>query len=112
MEILQCVFIESFCVSILAVFELVQSLDTNYLKVNEGLFSKKNGRYAYTKRHFFEKTTQFRFQLLQKCNLKAVKKSYKKKKIRCVWVLKKNADAYRCFDILTPIDRVLLRIVA
>ena len=103
---------ESFCISILAVFELSESLDTNYLDETENFFSKKNDKYDYcTKQQLLEKTIQFRFKLLQKCNLKAEIKSQREKKIRCVWVLNKNVYAHRCFDISIPVNRVLQHIV-
>lgn len=95
-ERLQCFFVESFCTAILAVFDLSRSLGDNPLETYETFFFKKNSKRAgRVKQNFLEKTTQFRLKLLQKCNLKAVQKGCREKKIRATWFLHKNVGVRR-----------------
>ena len=95
-ERLQCFFVESFCTAILAVFDLSRSLGDNPLETYETFFLKKNSKRASrVKQTFLEKTTQFRLKLLQKCNLKAVQKGCREKKIRATWFLHKNVGVRR-----------------
>lgn len=111
-EALQCIFVESFCASVLSVFELSELLDVNYLEANRFFFFKRNGRQGYcVRQQLFEKVTQFRFKLLQKCNLKAVKKSSREKKVCCVWFCKKNVGTHRCFGISTLTNKALQCII-
>ena len=84
---LQCIFIESFCIAVLAVFELSKSLGASELSPNEIFHSKRESEQAYcVKQRILDKTA--RFQLLQKCNVKVIKKSCATKKIRYVGVRK------------------------
>lgn len=103
-EKLQCIFIESFSTAILAVFELSKSLDV--------VFLKKNGKHSCcVKRHIFDKTTQFRLKLLQKCNLKAVEKSFIAKKICYVPFPQKTVEVRKFFGVSALVSKVLQSII-
>lgn len=106
-ERLQCIFIESFCTAILAVFELSKLLSAKKLALNEVFIFKRNGKQVCcSKQRIINKTAQFRFQLLQKCNLKAVKKGSTAKKIRYMWFIEKNVGVRRFFGASSFINRV------
>lgn len=110
-ERLQCIFIESFCISILAVFELSKSLDANFSEVKV-FFFKRNSKYAScAKKHLLEKIAQFRFKLLGKCNLKSIKQGCREKKVRFTWFLRKNVCGQPLFRISTITSRVLRCII-
>jgi hypothetical protein len=141
-EQLQCIFMESFCVAVLAVFDLSDLLEVNKLKAKGskcecgiiqqlvGVKYKKSGRsfsstkfclkkiwatnkvvYNQLKSQHFQKMLRFRFNLLQQCNLKTVKKNYKKNKTRCVWVVKKHTGDPTFFGITTLKDRIFQHII-
>ena len=146
---LQCIFMESFSISVLAVYEISKSSGSTTPGVDGKYFStmsmkreyylnqqlvgtryKKSGKSFKVKKdlpkkaiitdtiknqlklELQEETLKFRFQLLQQCNMKTIRKNYKGNNIRRVWIPKKNSGEYRPLGIPTLRDRVLQQIVA
>jgi retron-type reverse transcriptase len=147
-EKLQCIFIESFCVSILAVLETSNSNGAETPGMDGKCFSTlsrkryeyclqqiKGTRYHMSNKSFkvkkdlpsraivshelndklkvqlSEETTNFRFKLLKKCNLKTIRNNYKGNSVRRVWVPKKNANEFCPLGISTIRDRILQQII-
>lgn len=111
-ERLQCVFIESFCIAVLAVFELSKSLSAKKRSPNEVFFFKRRVKQAHqVEQHILDKAAQLRFQILQQCNLKAIKRSQKANEARCVVPSQKNFDVCRLFRAFPFTNRVLQRVI-
>lgn len=147
-ERLQCIFLESFSISILAVYEISKSFGAktpgvdgkyvstismkreNYLNLQlTGTRYQRSGKSFKVKKdlpkkaliteeimkqlklELSEETLKFRFQLLQQCNVKTIRKNYKGSNIRRVWIPKKNPGEYRPLGIPTLRDRALQQIV-
>ena len=147
-ERLQCIFMESFPISVLAVYDISTSskastpgvdgkyfstmkikrerylnqqlIGTRYQKSGKSLRVKKNlpkkavinnEILKQLKLELSKETLTYRFQLLQQCNMKTIRKNYKGNTIRRVWIPKKNSGKYQPFGIPTLRDRVLQQIV-
>lgn len=147
-ERLQCIFLESFPISVLAVYEISKSSGANTPGVDRKFFKTlndkrnefreemlKGSRYQKSGKTFKvkkdlplkaritdevlkqlkleleEETLKFRFKLLQQCNFKTLRKSYKGSAIQRVWIQKKTLGDFRPLGIPTLRDRVLQQIV-
>ena len=99
-ERLQCIFIESFCIAVLAVFELSKAA------LDEVSFFKRS-----CKQYVLNKTAQFRFQLLQKCNLRVILRDCEAKKIRFKRFPQKNVEVQGSLKVYSFINRVLQRVL-
>jgi len=147
-ERLQCLFLESFPISILAVYEISKSSGANTPEIDGKFFKTlsdkrnefrremlKGTRYQRSgktykikkelpskaivtdeilkklKSELANETLQFRFKLLQQCNLKTLRKNYKGSNIRRVWIPKKKPSEFQPLGIPTLRDRVLQQIV-
>lgn len=147
-ERLQCIFLESFSISILAVYKISKSLGANTPgidgkffktlknKKDEFLQTKLKGtRYQKSSKTFkikkdlparaiitnemlkqlkfelAEETLNFRFKLLEQCNLKTLCENYKESSIKQVWISEKTWRNFRFLGIPTLRDRVLQQIV-
>lgn len=148
-ERLQCILMESFSISVLAVYDISKSsgastpgvdgkhfstmkikreyylnqqlIGTRYQKSGKSLKIKKDlpknavindEILKQLKSELSEETLKYRFQLLQQCNMKTVRKNYKGNNIRRVWIPKKHPGEYRPLGIPTLRDRVLQQIIA
>mgnify|MGYP001799392096 CR=1 FL=1 len=148
-ERLQCIFMESFPISVLAVYDISKSSGASTPGVDGKYFStvkikreryfndqlmgtryQKSGKSFKVKKdlpkkavinseilkqlklELSEETLKHRFQLIQQCNLKSIRKNYKGDNIRWVWIPKKNSSDYRPLQIPTLRDRVLQQIIA
>lgn len=148
-ERLQCLFMESFSISVLAVYDISKSSGASTPGVDGKHFSTmKIKRECYLNRQLLgtryqrsgklfrvkkdlpkkavindeilkqlklelsEETLKYRFQLLQQCNLKTIRKNYKGSNIGRVWIPKKNPGECRPLGIPTLRDRVLEQIIA
>lgn len=147
-ERLQCIFLESFPINILAVYEISKSSGAKTPGIDGKCFStismkrenyinqqligtryKKSGKSFKVKKdlpknavitkdimkdlklELSEEIFKFRFQLLQQCNLKTIRKNYKGSIIRRVWIPKKNPGEYRPLGVPILKDRVLQQII-
>lgn len=148
-EKLQCIFMESFSISVLAVYEVSKSPGAKTSGVDGKCFStmsikrecflneqlvgtkyQKSGKSFKIKKDLprkalitdevakqlklglQEEILKFRFQLLQQCNIKAIRKSYRGNTVRRIWIPKKNLGDSRLLGIPTIRDRILQQIVA
>lgn len=148
-ERLQCIFMESFPISVLAVYDISKSSGANTPGVDGKHFStmkikrecylnqqlkrtryQKSGKSFKVKKNLpkkaiinneilkqlkselSEETLKYRFQLIQQCNMKTIRKNYKGNSVRRVWIPKKNPGEYRPLGIPTLRDRVLQQIIS
>jgi len=151
-EKIQCIFLESFPVAILAVLEISMSSEASTPGVDNKFFPTlsnkkldyinhqiKGTRYQKSGKSFkikkdlpqnaiitdkiakqlklelLKETTEFRFKLLQQCNLKTIQKNYKKYKgssINRIWIPIRDTGKYQSLDIPTIRDRTLQQIIS